>query len=418
MLLWDQDSGALEIRTYFEPPVFNASPIDAFDTVAETRRVLEESVSARLLADVPVGVFLSGGVDSTIVAALAARQSSRPNRTYTVGYDTGEVNETGAAARTAQALGSEHHEVIITQEELIDEVPTVLSRLDQPIADQALVALHALARHAKAEITVALGGEGADEFFAGYPRYQWLARAEQFRHVVPPRTANRITKVIERASGGRVANRLADVTRPVSTLERHLDWVTGGRRHVRGRIYGPALRRAGLVQRSADDLLRNPQPAGTSVYTAFMYLDQRHWLVDDVLAKADRATMLASLEMRTPFLSRELAALAAQVPLREHLRGKGKHVLREVLRGLDLPQEPGRPKQAFRVPVGDWLRGSLGGRFEEQLSNGPAYREGWFDPAGVRAVMNEHLSGIADHSNVLWPVFAFSCWLDQQRGGR
>jgi asparagine synthase (glutamine-hydrolysing) len=417
VLLWDHASASLHIRTYYTPPVFNASPIDAFDTVAEAREVLERSVSDRLLADVPVGIFLSGGVDSTLVAALAARASSERIRTFTVGYDTGDVNETGPARLTAEALGSEHHEVIIGQDELLDRVPSLLGRLDQPLADQALVALNALAERAKDVITVALGGEGADEFFAGYPRYQWLARAEQFRHVVPPRTAQRISSVIARTSGTRVAQRLADVTRPTTTLDRHLDWVTGGRRHMRERVYGPALRREGLVSRSADELLSNPQPAGATVYMAFMHLDQTHWLVDDVLAKADRATMLASLEMRTPFLSRELAALAAGVPLSVHLRGKGKHVLREVLRGLDMPQEPGRPKQAFRVPVADWLRGPLRGHLDEQLAHSAAYEEGWFDRAGVRTVIEEHAAGRADHSGMLWPIFAFSCWLDDRRGG-
>jgi asparagine synthase (glutamine-hydrolysing) len=416
LLIWDADTGHLEMRAYYQPPIYDAPRLNHYDVVAEAERLLEQSVRVRMIADVPLGVFLSGGVDSTLVAALASRVSPDPISTFTIGYDVGRVSETGMAEQIARSLGTDHHEVILTECELVARASEQLGRLDQPLADPALLALNALADQARGSITVALGGEGADELFAGYPRYRWLARAERLGFMVPRSVATRTSEALRGASDRRAVRRIADVVEPVTSLERHLDWVTAGRRHVRGRMYGAQLRRAGVANRAAPALLRNPQPAGVSVQAAFMYLDQTHWLVDDVLAKADRATMLASLEMRTPFLSREIAGLAAAVPTGVHARGNGKHVLRQVLARLDLPEHPGRRKQAFRVPVDDWLRGPLAASFREQLGGSTMYEEEWFDRRGVRTMAEDHARGSADHSAVLWPVYVFGCWLDRMRG--
>jgi asparagine synthase (glutamine-hydrolysing) len=158
-------------------------------------------------------------------------------------------------------------------------------------------------------------------------------------------------------------------------------------------------------------------PWNVRVEAAFMGLDQQHWLPYDVLVKADRASMLASLEMRTPYLHHELAELAATIPLRVHTRKRGKHILREVLARTGLPFEHRAPKQAFRVPLSNWLRTSVAGTFSEQLATSSAYSEGWFDRGAVKQLFEAHRAGKADHSQVLWPVFAFACWLDGWRTG-
>jgi asparagine synthase (glutamine-hydrolysing) len=384
------------------------------DAVAETEVLLERSLRGRMISDVPLGIFLSGGLDSTLIAALAARISSVPIKTFTVGYDVGRVSEAHAAREVARIIGSDHHEVIISSRDLAASVPNVLGRLDHPIADQALIALHTVAAAARREITVAVGGEGADELFGGYPRYRWLARAETIGALIPGRAAVGTSRLLEHVGTRQIA-RLRDVIAPMMTATRHIDWVTANRRVAREDLYGPQLRAAALHERAPELHVLDLIPWGLPVSSAFMTLDQLRWLPDDVLQKADRATMMTSLEMRTPYLSRDLVELAASIPLSVHLRDGGKHVLRRVLQRSGVPLASGRAKRAFRVPVADWLRDPLAPMLDEQLASSAAYSEGWFDREAVRARVNEHRAGTADHSGALWPIVTFSCWLDAWR---
>jgi asparagine synthase (glutamine-hydrolysing) len=383
-------------------------------------RLLEKSVRARLISDVPLGVFLSGGVDSTLVAALAARASSTPIKTFTVGYDEGEVNETEIARRVAELIGAEHHDLILSSAEAAGRSIQVLAALDQPIADQALVALHAVAEFARRDVTVAVGGEGADELFAGYPRYRWLARAEELGSRVPSPLLKAGATAIRRLPHAFRAARLADVLEPVPVFERHIDWVTDGRRHLRDRLYGPALAAAGgngRVQKTYEALKASPTgvDAGSRVAELFMRLDQHHWLPDDVLAKADRATMLVSLEMRTPYLHREIAELAASSPVQNHLRGGGKALIRELLRSALPDADFRRDKTAFRVPAAQWLRGPLAPELR-RLRSSAICEEGWFDREAIAGLVDDHLEGRRDATSALWPVLSFGLWLERFRG--
>jgi asparagine synthase (glutamine-hydrolysing) len=416
VMTWDQSSRQLSIRRYWRPPLFGSHAVDHMDAIAETQALLERSLRGRMIADVPLGIFLSGGLDSTLIASLAARMSSRPIKTFTVGYDVGSVSEAHAARAVARAIGSDHHEVIISSRDLAASVPDVLGRLDQPIADQALIALHTVAAAARREITVAVGGEGADELFGGYPRYRWLARAETVGGLIPNRAAAGASRVLDRI-GTHQGARLRDVIAPMMTARRHVDWVTAKRRNMRDSLYGPQLRSAGLQTRAPEvhvlDLIPERQP----VAGAFMTLDQLRWLPDDVLQKADRATMMTSLEMRTPYLSRELAELAASIPLSMHMRDGGKYVLRRVLNRIGTPLPASRTKQAFRVPLADWIRGPLRPFLVEQLATSAAYSEGWFDRQSASRLLSEHCDGSADHSGALWPLITFACWIDMWRTG-
>lgn len=414
LMNWECDGGRFQIRRYWRPPVFGSHSVDHMDAIAETETLLERSLRGRMLSDVPLGIFLSGGLDSTLIAALAARLSRPPVKTFTVGYDIGRVSEAHAARQVARLIGSDHHEVIINARDLAESIPHVLGRLDHPIADQALVALHTVAAVARREITVAIGGEGADELFGGYPRYRWLARAESLGAILPSRVAVGASQVLERV-GTPATSRLGDIVAPRLTISRHVDWVTGNRRRIREDVYGPTLRERGAHQRRPEDEMVDWVPRGSSVSSAFMTLDQAKWLPDNVLQKADRASMLSSLEMRTPFLHRELAELAASIPLSTHMRDGGKYVLRQVLARVGVPL-PSRRKRAFRVPVADWLRGPLFTLLSEQLGSSATYSEGWFDRDKVRALAREHHEGGADNSATLWPILTFSCWLDAWRG--
>ncbi len=407
LLVWDAATGSVEVRRYWSPPAAAPDgPVSADELVEETSVLLEQAVRSRLVADVPVGVFLSGGVDSTLVAAFAARHVSGTLKTFTVGYDSGAVDETGPARRSARLIGSDHNEYLLTQGEVQARVPGLLAAVDQPLADQAYVALRILTEAARATIKVAVGGEGADEVFGGYPRYRWLHRSAMLDGRVPRWAAQGTVSLLERLPLGRAA-RLRDVVRPAPLTQRHVDWVTDGRRSYRSRVYGPRLREyeVGPI----------PEPAHVVLdgdVAGFMRLDQLQWLPDDVLAKADRASMQASLELRTPFLSRDLVEFAATVPARVHIAGGGKLLLRRVLRAALPEAAHTRAKVAFRTPARDWLRGPLAAALDDQLSSSALYEQGWFERDQVRRLVDEHRGG-RDRSSVLWPVFAFGVWLDR-----
>jgi asparagine synthase (glutamine-hydrolysing) len=418
VLRWERRSRRIEVEPYWAPVIAPAPGAhETFgELVAECGRLLERSVLSRLVSDVPLGVFLSGGLDSTLIAAVAARASQKPIKTFTVGYDIGGVNETAPARRTAERLGTEHYELILTQEQLLSRVPALLACMDQPIADQALVSLHAIAEHARGEVTVAIGGEGADELFGGYPRYRWIWRSQQLGRSLPSPLAAGLARLAASAPHPRAA-RVADVLRPGEALARQLDWVTAGRLELRDHLYGPALR-GGMPQECfVGDLAKCLNGAsGGPVLRQLMVLDQLHWLPDDVLVKADRAGMRVSLEVRTPFLNRELAEFAGTVPERTHVRGGGKALLRALLAQLAPELAWRRPKTAFRVPAADWLRGPLAPLVERQLANGSLFTEGWFDRREAATLVAEHSAGTRDRSSAIWPLLALGLWLDRIRG--
>jgi asparagine synthase (glutamine-hydrolysing) len=418
LMTW-RPGGALAERRYWGPPaaaVTEAGESTA-DLVGELGRLLSSSVRSRLIADVPLGVFLSGGVDSTLIAAIAARESSGPIKTFTVGYDVGDVNETEAARATAREIGSEHHELVLPLDEIARSVPAVLRALDQPQADQSLPAFQAIAGFAREDVTVAVGGEGADELFGGYPRYRWLARAEALGSALPPRLAAPAARLLEATLPAGRLGRLADVVEPRPAMERHVDWIAGERLAMRDSLYGSRLRGAARppadIAAGLDGLVA---ANGLSVAARFMLLDQLHWLPGDVLAKADRASMQVSLEVRTPYLNHELAEFAATVPPDLHTGGRGKSLLRLLLKELLPDSTMRRPKTAFRVPAAEWLRGPLAPVALDQVREGRACEEGWIDRAAASKLLDAHIAGEADHSAALWPVLSFGLWLDRLRG--
>jgi asparagine synthase (glutamine-hydrolysing) len=412
LLTWSETQRRLSVRPYWQLPVLDSSPRrENPDTLAaEVRDLLTRSMRGRLVADVPLGLFLSGGIDSALVAALAAEHHPAGIKTFTIGYDVGSTNELDPARAAARLLGSEHHELVLSSAEVASRTPAALGRLDQPLADQAFIALHLLAEFARQSVTVAVGGEGADELFGGYPRYRWLQLANRLDGALPAPVLQLAARAAQHAARGSRAQRFGATLALKGLPERHLDFVTAGRLRWRREVYGPRLRHL-----HGSDLTTSWAANGWAnghVGADLMRLDQTHWLPDDVLAKADRATMLASLEMRTPFLHRELAEFAATLPVRMHLRSGGKALLRRILSDLIGAEHAQRAKRAFQVPVADWLRGPLAPTFAEQLHSGALYRDGWFDRSRVSAMFDAHRREQGEYGDVLWPLFALGCWLD------
>ena len=417
LLRWSEAEPQARIERYWSLPARNSTTATHYGAlVEEGTHLLKRSIESRMISDVPLGVFLSGGIDSSLTAALAVAATRQRLQTFTVAYDTEIVGEAEPARQVAKALGTEHHEVTLTSFAVGREAPAFLASLDQPNADPAIVALHAVAAVAREHVTVALGGEGADELFGGYPRYAWLGRGAAIEQRVPAPIARAAARGL-RGVGIRRSIRLAEVMEPYALAERQVEWVTGGRRKARHRLYGPRLREcAGRDVALADATTLLSQMNGRSVGDRLMRLDCERYLPDDVLAKADRATMAVSLEMRTPFLDRELAEFAASVPIRNHLSHGGKRLLRDIARGLGGGLPASRPKYAFGVPLPEWLQGPLAEPLAHQARDGMLVREGWIDGPALTAAVEEHVSGRRDHSDALWPVLVCGLWLDRLRG--
>ena len=415
VLSWDATDRTPRLKRYWAPPQGSEGPRHEAeeDLVAETLRLLEGSVRARMVADDPLGVLLGGGVDTALLAAIGARVVDGRVKTFTVGYETGADSELDAARATAIVLGTEHRELVLTPDALAARVPRVLAAIHHPVGDPALVALSAVAEFAREDVNVAIGGAGAEELFGAHPRYLWLSRAQMLDRLAPGlhRAGARGVGAMARGRG----RRLIDVVELHSAAERHLDWVTSGRQHARVELYGPALGDA--VDREAiglGDREATQQEVNGSLAAAFMRVDQRSWLQDVLLPKADRSRMPVSLELRTPYLHRELAEFAASVAPQAHLAGGGKRLLRRVLEEVapDLSQ---RRKRRFGVPVAQWLRGPLRPLLEEHVSDSSVYSEGLFDRAQVRRRVERHVSGVGDESAVLWPLLTLGLWLDARR---
>jgi asparagine synthase (glutamine-hydrolysing) len=418
LLSWTRERGSHE-RTWWSPVAVDLRRRESpQELAAEVSALFEESVRARLVADVPVGVFLSGGVDSTLVAVAAARASSQRLKTFTVGYDIGAVNETERARAVARHLDSDHHEVTLTQADVAERVPRLLAELDQPLADRATVPLHALSQFARPRVTVALGGEGADELFGGYPRYRWLERARRAHAALPDVAVRSLAGVLRRSARWAPAARASVRLSSAPMLERNLDWVTSERRHRRAELYGPRLAELDCGRLLVDLSERAGALDGGTAARWLMRLDQVHYLPDDVLVKTDRASMLASLELRTVFLHRGLAELAGSLDSSVHLAGAGKALVHVMLPPDVLPtSRSGRyRKTAFRVPAAEWLRGPLAPVVRDQLEHGTIYEGGYFDRGVAERLAREHEAATHDHSDRLWPLLALGLWADRFYG--
>lgn len=393
VVVWNHDLGVRETAYWTPLPYANSAPGPGPLLVDETVSLLAKAVESRLSSDVPIGAFLSGGIDSTLVTGLASQLVGPSFKTFSVGYDVGGVSETEPARRVAKAIGTDHRTFTLESSQVATEIHRIFSRLDQPIADPALIALSSLSQFAREFVTVAIGGEGADEVFGGYPRYNILSR-------LPTGLSIR-----EARGSGRYA-RLSRAVGASSTASASMNWVNDGRMRHRRLVYGERL--TGFMH--ADATLAMPLRAvpAESRASRLMRWDKTYWLADDVLAKADRASMLASLELRTPFLARDVLEFAASVPTAVHLSHGGKHLLRCALQRV-VPSAVSRKKVAFRVPVADWLRSSLRVSFEQQLEESWIY-DGWFDRRAVRNLFQLHTAGEKDVSAILWPIYTLGAW--------
>lgn len=407
-------------------------PVSDPDAVAALDRLLRDAIALRMEADVPLGAFLSGGVDSSTVVALMQAQSTRPVQTFAIGFHETEHDEARYARQVAQHLGTDHHELYVTAQDALDVIPGLPSMFDEPFSDSSQIPTFLVSKLARARVTVSLSGDGGDELFAGYSRYQWALRLGRRLNAVPRVLRGRFARSIEAhpaayaaAFGGanRCLPRGLRIRNPgtkVGLLGQMLraDSVDARYRLMVSHWLDPAaiVRGAGEPMTPTADFAHWPVLADP--VERMTYSDLIGYLPDDILVKVDRASMAVSLEARVPLLDHRVVEYAWQLPMHQKLRaGQGKWLLRQVLYRYVPRALIDRPKKGFSVPIDGWLRGPLRDWAEALLGARRLREEGYFNPAPIRAMWQAHLSGRAREHHRLWDVLMFQAWLAAQRAG-
>jgi asparagine synthase (glutamine-hydrolysing) len=402
---------------------FRGSPDEATDALDE---LLGDAVALRMIADVPLGAFLSGGIDSSTVVALMQAQSDRPVRTFTIGFQDSAYDESGDAGRVARHLGTDHTDLSVTPEEAMELIPRLPYVYDEPFADSSQIPTFLVAELARRHVTVSLSGDGGDEVFGGYNRYAW-GPAMWRRFGWMPGGLRRIMAGGLGAVSPRGWDALAAGARPFLP-RRARQRLPGEKIHKLAR----ALRAAGPdgMYRALVSHWQDPQTVvlgagrgdGASdldgatlpdLARRMMYADTVTYLPDDILVKLDRATMAVSLEGRVPYLDHRVVEFAWRLPPSMRVRdGEGKWLLRRVLHRYVPRELVERPKMGFGLPIGSWLRGPLRGWAESLLDPARLRREGYLDPVPIRTAWTAHLSGRRNRQYELWDVLMFQAWLE------
>lgn len=371
---------------------------------------LARSVSQQMVADVPVGAFLSGGVDSSTVVALMQAQSSRPVKTFTIGFTEAGYEEAQDAKRIAQHLGTVHTELYVTSREALQVIPRLPTVYDEPFGDSSAVPTFIVAQLARESVTVALSGDGGDELFGGYTRYQrtsdvWRAmeRIPYFMRRVASYGLRAYSRAASASSAGWKAGRIASYLAARTGFECYQVQLAERRHGVVLNVGAP---------RSAPGAQTDAKlPAGT-LYDAMMYHDTKVYLPDDILVKVDRASMAVSLETRIPMLDARVIELAWRMPLHVKVRnGEGKWILKQVLKKYVPASLTERPKKGFGIPLGEWIRGPLRDWAEDLLSEKRLKQDGFLDHQLIRNQWSRHLAGTSKESDALWQVLMFQAWL-------
>ncbi|HSZ61489.1 MAG TPA: asparagine synthase (glutamine-hydrolyzing) [Terriglobales bacterium] len=411
--LLEFENGEIKIRQYWDLPRYNTHrPKSEEECLEELESRLLEATRIRLISDVPLGAFLSGGTDSSTVVALMARASSGPVKTFSIGFTKDDFNEAQYARIVAQKFGTDHHEMIL-EPNVVETVEHLTSSLEEPFGDSSMLPTYYVSQMARQHVTVALSGDGGDELFAGYDRYRIHSNRRFFEHI--PEWARRfyrdqLFRLMPRFMSGRKFS--YNVTLP---------W---RERYVDGLSFVPAFERDGpllsddfrQVLRRSDDpqnvMMRYfAQAPASDPVSELLYVDTKTYMVADILTKVDRMSMLNSLEVRVPMLDHEFVEWVTGLPPEWKLRGSTqKYILRKLAERVGVPLEAlNRPKQGFALPLVHWMRNELKDVLMILLEPRTLQR-GYFDADGIRKLMNDHLYGGKVFTGRIWRLLMFELW--------
>jgi asparagine synthase (glutamine-hydrolysing) len=408
LLRWQ--GGRAHIRPYWQIAAAETFPGGLDDAAAELRAVLADAVRSHMVSDVPLGAFLSGGVDSSVVVGLMAEASDRPVKTFSIGFDDPQHDELEYARTVARHFNTDHHEFVVRPDGL-SILDRLIDHFDEPFADSSAIPTWYVSEVARRHVTVVLSGDGGDELFGGYDRYLPHPRVAQFDRLAVPgarRLAGAIWPLLPHGATGR--NFLRHVSRGANA--RYVESVAFFQQDEKSALYSPEVRRA-LNGSSAEETLgaHFGRFAALPPHSRMMKFDFETYLPEDVLTKVDRMSMAHSIESRVPLLDNDVIDFAATLPAALKIQGRRrKHVLKESVRDL-LPQGIlDRKKQGFWIPLGTWFRGGLTDVFSDVLASPRTRQRGYFQPSFIDRIVKEHLSGRRDHTLRLWQLLVFELW--------
>jgi asparagine synthase (glutamine-hydrolysing) len=417
-LLWR--GGEIKTERYWQLDFSKKVSLDEAEAGERVVELLREAVRVRLMSEVPLGAFLSGGIDSSAVVALMAQESSEKIKTFSIGFDEQDFSELHHARRVAEHVGADHHEFIV-RPDAMEVLPTLVEHYGEPFADSSAIPSYYVSKETRAFVTVALNGDGGDECFAGYQRYAAMNIAQKYanlpgalRNGVISNVVNALPGFDTRQNPLRKARRfLAAASLP--PVERYLRWVSSFDEAAKQNLYAEGFRQQTAKFRTASIL--EPWFAkanGAGIVDAALLTDTMTYLPNDLLVKMDIASMTVSLEARSPFLDHRLMEFAASLPEKLKLRRlTTKYLLKRVLKKLVPAENLNRSKMGFGVPIGHWFRGAMQPFLRETLLSEKALGRGLFKPEMVRQLIDSHVSVKADHSHRLWTLLMLELWFER-----
>ena len=415
------ENGEVRTRRYWNLDFHKNGNIPSIEKAAsDLRDLLSDAVRMRLVSDVPLGILLSGGIDSSTVAAFATQHASERVKTFSIGFEEDSFDESKYARLVAKHLGTEHHEDRLSAARAGDLVSEIGNWLDEPLSDGSLIPTYLLARFVRQNVTVALGGDGGDELFAGYPMYVAHKTAAIYG-AVPSFLRNGLIEPIVNALPVSTNNMSFDYKAKRFVRASHLDPVA--RHHTWFGSFSIEQQRQLLtnnILNSTDgDIYRGAREMlglidSDNVIERMQFLDVNFYMAEDILTKVDRAAMAVSLETRAPFLDPRIGQFAASIPVDYKLRGrKGKYILKQAVKDL-LPREIlSRPKKGFGIPIAEWLKGRLNPLLHDMLAPNRLRDQGLFNSDYVQRLISEHESNKASHHKEVWTLLVFQLWYDK-----
>jgi asparagine synthase (glutamine-hydrolysing) len=412
------EDGHVEVRRYWQLSYKTAERVPSEEEAAEhLRELLADAVRMRLVSDVPLGVLLSGGVDSSSIAALAVAASPEAVKTFSISFAESSFDESAYARSVAKFLGTDHHEERLSANLAANLVSEIGAWMDEPFSDPSLVPTYLLSRFTRKHVTVALGGDGGDELFAGYPMYSGLRWAEFYKRV-PEGIRTKVIEPLVRLLPVKTKNLSFDYKAVRFVIGAKYDTVA--RHHVWFGSFTPEeqtelLTREALAASDGEIYAHARQIAeecdNEDLVTRMQSVDTRLYLAEDILTKVDRASMAVSLEVRAPFLDPRVAEFAASLPCSYKLHGqKTKYILKKAVKEMLPPFVTRRGKKGFGVPVAEWLKEKLRPLARDLLSPERVRRAGVFNANYVARLQDEHERGIANHRKLLWTLLMFELW--------
>ncbi|WP_416896241.1 MAG: asparagine synthase (glutamine-hydrolyzing) [Minwuia sp.] len=403
------ENGKVEIRRYWTTPDSRVSPEPLTgDPVSRFMDVLHQSVELRMIADVPFGAFLSGGIDSSAIVALMSQISTVPVNTFSVGFAEGAYSELGYAKEIADQFGTNHHELEVSADTLMDWLPGLIGFRDAPVAEPSDIPIYLLSEEARRSVKMVLTGEGSDELIAGYPKHRAERYAARYHALVPGFAHTGLIRPLVAA--------LPYSFRRIKTLFDSLS-----ERDIRDRyprwfgVLGPAARDrllAQAIEAAPFDTTPFEAPADVGTLRRLQHFDQTSWLPDNLLERGDRMTMAASIEGRMPFMDHVLAETVSKLPDDCRIRGgEDKWVLREGMRRI-LPEKIlNRPKVGFRVPVNEWFRTTMRDWVRDHLTGADSRSAPLYDRGELARILDEHASGRQNQEKLIWTLISFELFL-------